>query len=58
MIKLSMEEMYGGTQHAAVHGRLEDKFSHYCHALSGGHPETAMQSLVRLQVLPISLQQT
>ena len=42
----SMKEVYGGTQYAAVHGRVEDDFVAHCHALSGGHPKTAIQALV------------
>ena len=46
-ILASMERIYGGTQYAAVHGRVEEDFVAHCHALSGGHPKTAIQALVR-----------
>ena len=46
-ILASMEDIYGRTQYVAVHGRVEDDFVTHCHALSGGHPKTAIQALVR-----------
>ena len=46
-ILASMERIYGGTQYAAIHGRVEEDFVAHCHALSGGHPKTAIQALVR-----------
>ena len=46
-ILTSIVNLYGGTQYAAVHGRVENDFGTHCHALSKGHPETAMQALVR-----------
>ena len=46
-ILISMEKIYGGTRYAAVHGRVEDDFINHCRGLSGGHPKTAIQALVR-----------
>ena len=51
-----MEKMYGGSQYAAVHGRVEDDFIPHCRDLSGGHPQTAIQAPVSRHVLsPIDI---
>ena len=53
----SMKNLYGGTQYAAVHERVEDDFKSHCWALSNGS-ETAMQALVRQQTLSNEIRAT